>query len=404
MTNPYLLLAPGPVNIHPKVREVLSEPMIHHRTPFFDGIFKRVKKNIKKIFQTDQNCYLLTSTGTGGMECLLANTLSVNDTVLIINSGKFGERWLQMAKVFGLNVIEHKVDWGEVANPNDIEKILETNKISGSSLANSLIHENRSSYDKINTDSNQIKAIFCQATETSTGVAHPIEALGKLISKYPDTLFLVDGITALGAYDLPMDKWHIDGLVGGSQKAFMLPTGMSFVAFSKKAWNKIPNANIPRFYYDIREEEKANSKGETWFSSNVAIIKALDVVLNLILNEGLNQHFAKIEKRALFTRHFGQKLGLSLASTHSSISVTTLKVPPGVDSQKIRSALENKFNITIMGGQDEWKGKVLRIGHMGYIQDEEMIHLFKCLQMTFTAEAVPHQQITTEEMQQWLQQ
>jgi aspartate aminotransferase-like enzyme len=403
MTNPYLLLAPGPVNIHPKVREALSEPMIHHRTPLFDGIFKRVKENIKKIFQTEQNCYLLTSTGSGGMECLMVNTLSVNDTVLIINSGKFGERWVQMAKAFNLNIIEHKVPWGEIVNPKDIEKILEANKMSGASLNNSLIHEIHSSHDKINTEANQIKAIFCQATETSTGVAHPIEELGKLISKYPDTLFLVDGITALGAYDLPMDKWHIDGLVGGSQKAFMLPTGMSFVSFSKKAWHKIPTANIPRYYYDIREEEKANSKGETWFSSNVANIKALDVVLNLILYGGLAQHFASIEKRALFTRHFGQKLGLSLATEHPSLSLTTLKVPADVDSQKIRTILENKYNITIMGGQDAWKGKVLRIGHMGYIHGKEMVHFFECLQLALEHESIPHNKVTTEEMQQWLQ-
>jgi aspartate aminotransferase-like enzyme len=402
MTKPYLLLAPGPVNIHPKVREVLAEPMIHHRTPLFDGIFKRVKENLKKIFQTEQNCYLLTSTGSGGMECLMVNTLSVNDTVLVINSGKFGERWVQMAKSFGLNVIEHKIPWGEIAKPTEIEKILEENRFSGASLDNSLLHEIHSSHDKITPESNQIKAVFCQATETSTGIANPIEELGCVISKFPDTLFLVDGITALGAYDLPMDKWHIDGLVGGSQKAFMLPTGMSFLAFSKKAWNKIPSANLPRFYFDVREEQKANSKGETWFSSNVAIIKALDVVLNLILNEGLDKHFATIEKRAQFSRYFGQKLGLSLATAHPSLSLTTLKVPNGFDSQKIRALLESKFNITIMGGQDEWKGKVLRIGHMGFIQDEDMVYLFRCLQMALEIESVPHQKITTEEMQQWL--
>jgi aspartate aminotransferase-like enzyme len=375
MTNPYLLLAPGPVNIHPNVREILSEPMIHHRTPFFDVIFKKVKENLKKIFQTQENCYLLTSTGSGGMECLMVNTLCVNDTVLIINSGKFGERWVQMAKAFNLNVIEYKIPWGEIANPKEIETLLK---------------------------SNLIKAVFCQATETSTGVAHPIEAIGNLINNYSETLFLVDGITALGAYDLPMDKWHIDGLVGGSQKAFMLPTGMSFVSFSKKAWSKIPNANIPTFYYNIKEEEKANSKGETWFSSNVALIKALDVVLDLILKQGLNNHFLAIKKRAQFTRHFGQKLGLRLASPFSSLSLTTLKVPTDVDSQKIRSILESKYNITIMGGQDEWKGKILRIGHMGYIQEADMIHFFNCLQMTLESESVPHQKITTEEMQEWL--
>jgi aspartate aminotransferase-like enzyme len=375
MSNPYLLLAPGPVNIHPKVREVLAEPMIHHRTPLFDGIFKRVKENLKKIFQTQQNCYLLTSTGTGGMECLMVNTLSVQDTVLIINSGKFGERWVQMAKCFRLNVIEHKVAWGEIANVPDVEKILQTQPI---------------------------KAVFCQATETSTGVAHDIEKLGRMISQYPDTLFLVDGITALGAYHLPMDEWAIDGLVGGSQKAFMLPTGMSFVSFSKKAWQRISCSDLPRYYFDIREEEKANAKGETWFSSNVAIIKALDIVLELILKNSLASHFSEIKKRAEFSRFFGQQLGLSLATAHPSLSLTTLRVPIQVDGQKLRGQLESEFNITVMGGQDEWKSKVLRIGHMGYIQNEDMVHLFICLQKLFDAEKIGYQKVSVEEMSLWL--
>jgi aspartate aminotransferase-like enzyme len=200
-----------------------------------------------------------------------------------------------------------------------------------------------------------------------------------VVSHYPDTLFFVDAITALGAYPLPMDAWGIDGIVGGSQKAFMLPTGMSFISFSKKAQRFFETAKSPRFYFDVRKEKKANASGETFFSSNVALIRALDVVLDLILNIGLDKHFAEIHRRAEFTRKFAQELGFTLYAKAPSDSVTALTVPPAMDGQKIRLHLEEVHSITIMGGQDQAKGKIIRVGHMGYIQDSELIRLIDCL-------------------------
>ncbi len=349
----YSLLAPGPVNLHPEVRKALALPMIHHRTPEFDLILKRVLGGIKKIFQTEQDVFLLTSTGSGGMEALIVNTISPGDKVLAIVSGKFGERWAEMAKVFGAEVTTIDVPWGEAVEVSKVEQFLKQNP--------------------------DTRAVLCQACETSTAVAHPIEALGQVIAQYPETLFLVDGITALGAYPLPMDLWNIDGIVAGSQKAFMLPTGMSFVSFSKKAWKYIEKNETPRFYFDIRKERKANANGETYFSSNVAIIRALDVVLNLIQTQGLDDLFHAIRRRADFTRHFGQKLGFTLYAKSPSDSVTALSVPPQMDGQKIRLYLEQAHQITLMGGQDQAKGKIIRIGHMGYIQDSELVQLVECL-------------------------
>nr|BFD62554.1 alanine--glyoxylate aminotransferase family protein [Bdellovibrio sp. HM001] len=349
----YSLLAPGPVNIHPEVRKALALPMIHHRTPEFDKILKKVLADIKVVFQTDQDVFLLTSTGSGGMEALLVNTLSPGDKVIAVVSGKFGERWADMAQYFGANVIIHNVAWGEAVKVSDIEDLLKQNP--------------------------DTRAVLCQACETSTGVAHPIEALAALTKNYPDTLLLVDAITALGAYPLPMDAWGIDGLVAGSQKAFMLPTGMAFVSFSKKAWKFISDAKCSRYYFDIRKEKKANSNGETFFSSNVAIIRALDVVLSLITKQGLEKLFHDIHRRAEFTRHFAQKLGFTLYAHSPSDSVTALTVPPQMDGQKIRLHLEEIHNITVMGGQDQAKGKIIRVGHMGYIQDFEMVRLIECL-------------------------
>lgn len=349
----YSLLAPGPVNIHPLVRNCLAEPMIHHRTPEFDKILARVLVGLKNIFQTEQAVYLHTSTGSGGMESLLVNVLSKGDKVLAIVSGKFGERWAEMAQYFGAEVTVLTVPWGEAVDIKAVEAHLQRNP--------------------------ETRAVLCQACETSTAVAHPIEDLGRIVSGYPQTLLLVDGITALGAYPLPMDKWHIDGIVAGSQKAFMLPTGLSFVAFSKKAQSFIETADFPRFYFDIRKEIKANKNGETFFSSNVALTKALDVVLKLIEEKSLDKHFEQIRRRAEFTRTYAQKLGFTLYAQSPSDSVTALVVPPTIDGQKLRLHLEQKYNITIMGGQDQAKGKIIRIGHMGYIQDHEMHRLIEKL-------------------------
>lgn len=352
----YSLLAPGPVNLHPEVSKALALPMIHHRTPEFDGILKRVLVGVKNIFQTKQDVYLLTATGSGGMEALLVNILSPGDKVIAIVSGKFGERWAEMAKTFSAQVTIIDVPWGEAVNVSEVENLLRKNP--------------------------DTRAVLCQACETSTAVAHPIKELGAVVHKYPETLFMVDAITALGAYNLPMDEWKIDGLVAGSQKAFMLPTGMSFVSLSEKAWMVAEKAKCPRYYFDLRKEKKANSAGETFFSSNVAIIRALDVVLKMIETSGLEQLFHDIRRRADFTRLFGQKLGFTLYAKSPSDSVTALVVPPQMDGQKIRLHLEQTHGITIMGGQDQAKGKIIRVGHMGYIQDHEMVRLVECLGYT----------------------
>lgn len=349
MSPAYNLFAPGPVNLHPKVLETLALPMIHHRTPEFDQILSQALSKLKTVFATQQSVYVMSATGSGGMEALLINVLQAGDAVLGIESGKFGERWCEMAKVYGARLTTLKVPWGQAVAVADVKEALEKNP--------------------------KIKIVMCQACETSTGVVHPIQELGELISQFPETLFLVDGITALGAMPLPMDEWHIDGLVGGSQKAFMLPTGLTLFSFSKKAWKKIETNPTPRFYFDVRKEKAANEKGETYFSSNVTLIRALLVVLQIIEEKGLNSLFAEIEKRAQFTRHFAPKLGFQLYANKPSNSLTALTVPNSIDGQKLRSSLEEKFSITVMGGQDQAKGKIIRIGHMGYIQPEQMIDL-----------------------------
>lgn len=353
LSSDYSLLAPGPVNLHPEVRRILSLPMIHHRTPEFDQILKRVLQDLKIIFQTNNSVFIHPGTGTGGMESLLVNTLSPNDQVLAIVSGKFGERWAEMANVYGAQVQILAVDWGQAVDPKKVQDHLEKNP--------------------------QTKLVLCQACETSTGIVHPLQALGQIIAKYPDTLFLVDGITAVGAFPVPMDAWHIDGLVAGSQKAFMLPTGLSFVSFSEKAWKVVLTSQTQKYYFDIRREKAANDKGETFFSSPVPLIRALDFILSDVKKTGLESLYHSIRRRAEMVRLFAVRLGFELYAKAPSDSVTSLKVPANLDSQKMRQHLEDHFKITIMGGQDQAKGKILRIGHMGFIQDSEMLKLFESL-------------------------
>lgn len=345
MSNP-ILLAPGPVQLHPEVQKILSQPMIHHRTPEFDQILARVLKNLKYLFQTKNHVFMHTSTGTGGMESALVNTLNPGDHVLAIVSGKFGERWAEMAEVFGGKVHRINVEWGKSVDTKEVEKALRQNP--------------------------DIKLVLCQACETSTATSHDIQTLGKIISS-TQSLFLVDGITATGAYNIPMDDWHIDVLIAGSQKAVMLPTGLSLISFSEKAWKVAEACKTPKYYFDLRKEFKSNKNGETFVSSAVPLIKALDFVLSRIQEITLEKHFKQLRRRADFTRTLAAEMDLKLYSSSPSDSVTALELPISINGVQFREGLEKKYAVTVMGGQDQLKGKIIRIGHMGYILDEHMI-------------------------------
>lgn len=344
-TSKSLLLAPGPVQLHPEVQKILSLPMIHHRTPEFDSILKTVLSDLKTLFVTKEKVFILSSTGSGGMEALLINVIRPKAKVLAIISGKFGERWAEMAEVYGAEVHKMNVPWGSAANVSDVEKFLKDNP--------------------------DTEIVMSQACETSTATVHPIKEIASVVAK-TKAVFLVDAITALGAMPLPMDEWQIDGIVAGSQKAIMLPTGLSLVSFSQKAWAKIKDNPTPRYYFDIRKEQAANDKGETFFSSNVALIRALDFVLKDIKTTGLDGLFKTIQRRAFYTRAMASVLGLEVYSKNPSDSVTALSLPPGFDGAKFREHLEKSYNVTVMGGQDQLKGKIIRLGHMGYITDQDL--------------------------------
>ena len=339
-------MTPGPVPVPEEVLAILSQPMEHHRTPEFQAVLKRVLAKLPFVFGTKQPAFIHTSTGSGGMESALINVLSPGDDVLSIVTGKFGERWAKMAEAFGAKVTKITTEPGHAVRLDQIEAAFKQNP--------------------------NFKVVLCQACETSSAVLNPIREIAAFTRK-TDALLLVDGITALGAIPMPMDEWGIDAVVGGSQKAFMLPTGLSFISFSARAWQRIETAKCPRFYFDIRKEHKANQGGETLFSSSVPMIKALEFVLNEFEKKGLVSVQARSQQLADATRAAGLELGLTSFSKNPSPTVTALNVPAGIDGVKLRNELETAHRVTIMGGQDELKGKIIRIGHMGAISNRDQL-------------------------------
>jgi aspartate aminotransferase-like enzyme len=344
---PYRLLTPGPVPLPESVLSALAEPVRHHRTPEFMAIFARVSQGLKWFFSTRETVLVLTSTGTGAMEAALVNTLSPEDNVLCLISGKFGERWAEMAERFGLKV--HRIT------------ALSGNSIDLDQLAQHLKKDI------------PYKAVLMQAVETSTATMNDVQEISKLVHAHTKALLMVDAITGLGAMELNMDDDGLDVVIGGSQKALMLPTGLSFIALSKRAWAQSQSARLPRYYFDLTEELKAQSKSSTHFSSANSHIVALDVVLKEFQKRGLNWLIGRTSGLAEATRHTASALGLKIFSKTPAGSVTAIEVPKGVDGVGLRNHLEQKYNVTVMGGQDELQGRILRLGHLGYITNEDAI-------------------------------
>lgn len=352
MTKTYTLMTPGPVPLPEEVLAVLAQPMEHHRTPEFVALWRRVLANLKRVYMTKEPVFIHTATGSGAMESAIVNCLSPGDEIIAVVSGKFGERWAEIAETYGIKVHRIETPWGKPVPLEEIEESLER-------------HPNAA-------------ALLSQACETSTGVLHPVREIAMLTRKHR-ALFMVDAITALGALPLPMDEWGIDVLIAGSQKAFMLPTGLSFISLSEKAWKAAERAACPRYYFDLRREKKANAAGESFFSASVTNVRALDLVLEIFLTRGLERVYERIQALALATRAAAQELGLRVFPEVPSPSLTAIEVPSGIDSQKLRVDMEKTDAVVVMGGQDQLKGKIIRIGHMGAIADEDLLKTIESL-------------------------
>lgn len=350
------LLAPGPTPVPSEALLAMAMPIIHHRSPDFLPVLDAAKNGLKWLYQTKNDVLILCSTGTGGMVGAVNNFFSPGDKVLTVNGGKFGERWTKICKAYGLQAEEIIVEWGYAVKPETVEAKLKNDP--------------------------SIKGVFVQASETSTGVYHDIEALAKVVKKYENTILIVDAISAIVAHDLRMDEWGIDVMIGGSQKGVMLPPGLAFVGISEKAWKFSEKSKCPRFYFNFKKERENLAKNQTNFTSPVTLIIGLNESIKLLQKEGLENVFKRHERLANATRAAVKALGLELYPKESpSNSVTAVCAPAGIDGQAIYKNLMEKYGITAAGGQDHVKGKIFRIAHLGYADTFDVITAIAGLEM-----------------------
>jgi aspartate aminotransferase-like enzyme len=333
----------------------MAQPIIHHRTPQFSRIFADAKRALQKLFQTEQDVLMLASSGTGAMESTVTNLFNAGDEVLVVNGGKFGERWGKIAARYGLKVAELRVEWGKSARVEDVRKLLDERPA--------------------------IRGVLLQASETSTGATHPVEAIAEL-TRTREALVVVDGITAVGVFDVPMDRWGVDVLVTGSQKALMLPPGLAFISLSERAWERTKQAKLPRFYFDLARERDSLAKDTTAWTPAISLIIGLREALAMIEEEGLANVFARHARLAAATRAAAAALDLILVSPESpSPALTAMYTPATVDGAKLVAYLRDRMGVTFAGGQDHLKGRIVRVAHLGHMGAFDTITGIAALEM-----------------------
>ena len=336
----------------------MAKPVIHHRTPQFSSLFADARLGLQRLFQTKQDVLVLAASGTGAMEAAITNCFAIGDEVVVVNGGKFGERWYKLSQTFGLKPIEIRVEWGRAVRPDQIAEALRAHP--------------------------QAKGVLVQASETSTTSLHPVRELAEL-TRGRDVLLVVDGITAVGVYDVPMDDWGIDVLITGSQKALMLPPGLAFIALSEKAWGQVRPKDGRRFYFDLVRERDNQSKNTTAWTPAISLVYGLHEALAMLLEEGLPEVFARHDRLARATRAAAQALGLRLVAPDSpSPSATGLFVPEAVDGGKLVAYLRDRMQVTFAGGQDQLKGRIVRLAHLGYVGAFDVVVGIAALEMALS--------------------
>ncbi len=350
------LFSPGPTMLPPEVLLKMAEPIMHHREPEFEKIFSEIREGLKYLFQTKNEVLVFTSSGTGAMEGAVSNLLSRGDKALVVRGGKFGERWGEICKAYGIEFIPIDVEWGRAVEPERIKKILASDP--------------------------SIRAVYTQASETSTGVKYPIKEIAEIVKAYDDKIIVVDAITGIGVFDIPMDAWGLDVVISGSQKALMLPPGLSFAALSNKAWRFVERSNLPKYYFDFKKELNSAKKNQSSYTPAIALYVGLRETLNMIRKEGLEGVFRRHEKLASATRAAVKALGLELFAPETpSNALTAIKIPAGIDGLKLQDLFFEKFGITVAEGQDRAKGKIIRIAHLGYYERLDMVMVISALEM-----------------------
>jgi aspartate aminotransferase-like enzyme len=353
----YLLTA-GPTPVPERVLLAMARPMLYHRAPAFTECLREVQEGMKWLMQTKQQPLLLTGSGTIAMDAAVCNFLSSGDQAVVIRGGKFGERWGKICEAYGITCVYVDVEWGKSVDAKAVAEAIDKNP--------------------------DVRAVYATACETSTATKHDIEAIAKVVRAHDDIILCVDAITAIGVYDVPVDKWGLDVVAVGSQKALMLPPGLAVISVSEKAWKANERSNLPRFYLDLARERKAQEKGETAFTPAVSLIVGLRESLRMLKEETMEGVFNRHERLAKATRAASGGLGLDLFSSSPVNSVTAFRVPAGVDGTAIIIQMRSRYGITIAGGQDHLKGKIVRIAHVGFFSQFDIITAISGLEMTLS--------------------
>ncbi len=344
----YRLLAPGPTPVPPEVLEAMARPLIHHRTKDFEDLFEEVRSGLSWLYQAGGDVITLAASGSGGMEASVSNLLSPGDSALVVEGGKFGERWVEICRAFGVEADVISVEPGRSAGASEVGARLKAG-----------VH----------------KAVFVQASETSTGAKHDVQAIAEATREAsPETLLVVDAITALGVYDLRPEEWDLDVVITGSQKALMLPPGLAVVWLSERAWAATERAKLPRYYFDLAIERKSQSKNTTAWTPAISLVVGLRAALEMMQKEGLPEIFARHARLARATRAGLRALDLEIFPRDLlSESVSAVPVPEGIDGKAVPRLMQREQGITIAGGQGDLSGKIFRIGHMGYVDDSDVL-------------------------------
>ncbi|MDP2181291.1 MAG: alanine--glyoxylate aminotransferase family protein [Actinomycetota bacterium] len=352
------LMTPGPTPVPAEVLLAQARPMIHHRTPDFSATLMEAVAGLQYVFQTAGDVLVMACSGTGVMESAIANCFCAGDTVIVTRNGKFGDRMKQLSDAYGLNVIDLQYEWTQVVNPADVKAQLEANP--------------------------GVRGVIVTQSETSSGVLSDVKAIGQIVRAYPECVLIIDSITGIGAVDCKTDEWGLDVVMTGSQKGLMLPPGLAAVTVSQKAWEAYNRSTLPKFYFDWGRYKKSLAKDTTPFTPAVSLIIGLNESLKMIREEGIENTIARHSMLAEATRKGCEALGLTLFAPPEGrgSAVTPVWVPEGVDGKAIVKIMKDKHGVTIAGGQDDYAGRIFRIGHLGYFGPFDIITTLAALEMT----------------------